>query len=276
MALAGVVALTACSSNGSTNATGAGAGNSGEASSSKATAQAPAASEQQLLLTNEVPGVTFEEAIDKSIMDAAADPLAKGTKIEPDSCAKLTDASTRINDLAGTFAQFKDQKIVAGVALSKQTDIYGLYENAVAGCSDVKMTIDGTDAVRQITEEQGLPPEAQGILDGMDLTSTYQIHLEKWAPQVTTNPEKVTGEETSGTAKVTGVDAEVSTYRIMGVINKVLIIVTTTPFADLTTTETGAIVGQSNTDITPEAKEAAKQRAIEIFDAQAKKIQAAA
>lgn len=272
VATASVALLTACSSGGDS----AGSSDSSAKGDSKATAAAPAASEQDLLLTNEVSGVTFDSAIDKNIMDAAAGPIAEGMQIEPASCSKLVDASTRVTDLAGTFAQFKEEKVAAGIALSKQTDIYQAYEDALDGCSDVKLSMDGAEAARKIAEEQGLPPEAQQLLDGVDMTSTYDVHFEKWEPQVNSNPEKLTGEETTGTAQVTGVSATVSSFRIMGIVNNVLIIVTTTPFADFTATENGAMIGQTeNSDITPEAKEAAKKRAVEIFDAQAKKILAA-
>ena len=276
IAALGIAALSACGTGGDTGDKGASHDGSGSGDNTPATAAAPAASEKELLLVNEVPGITFDKPIDKSITDLAAGPLADSMSIEPKECSKFQEASTRISDLTGTFAEFKNEKVVASVALSKQPDLYDQYEDATDGCSELKMTTDGKQAAEEAMKGQDIPPEAKDIIDGMDFSANYTMRLEKWDPKISVSPEKVAAHETSGTGQMSGVNTEISGFRIMGVVNGVVIIVTTTPFADLDKVGDAGIAGQTGAEgITPEAKDAAKTHAVEVFDAQAKKIMAA-
>lgn len=272
----GVAALSACGTGDDAGDKGFSHDGAGSADKAFATAAAPTASEKELLLVNEVPGITFDKPIDKSITDLAAGPLADSMSIEPKECSKFQEASTRISDLTGTFAEFKNEKVVASVALSKQPDLYDQYQDATDGCSELKMTTDGKQAAEEAMKGQDIPPEAKDIIEGMDFSANYTIRLSEWDPKISVSPEKVAAHETSGTGQMSGINTEISGFRIMGVVNGVVIIVTTTPFADLDKVGDAGIAGQTGAEgITPEAKDAAKTHAVEVFDAQAKKIMAA-
>lgn len=272
LATLSIAALTACGSDGPVGAL--------KNVGSKADSEAPAASEQELLLTNEVQGITFDpNAIDPSMMEAATGQFTEGTTIEPQECQKVLDASQRLTDLTATFGedtQNAGKEVLVGLSLTKQTDVYDTSVDAGKGCEDVTVIADGAKIAEQAIGEQGLGPEAQEMLRGMDLSSNFAVHTADWDPNLSTSPEKVKAEESSGSGTTAGIQSEISSFRIMGIVNNVVVIVTATPIGNLSEMDSTAAQQSAFPGITEENKEAAKTRAIEVFDAQAKKIMDAA
>nr|WP_120491952.1 hypothetical protein [Corynebacterium lactis] len=229
-----------------------------------------------MLLVSEIPGATFDSSIDPALAESLTSPISEGMTVEPTECTKLVDISAKLASVPTALAQISDQSLSASISLSKQSSLYDELTGASDGCGDVTVTADGNAVARNELEAQNLPPEAMDFLKDMDLKSTFSVHTRPWDPQLSSSPQKVTAEESYGEGTVAGVKTNVTSYRIIGIVNGVVIAVSTvpTPSADhIRMGEAGLTI--ENPEISQEAKDAAKARAIEIFDAQAQKVRAA-
>lgn len=269
--------LTACGSGEESNNAGGEAGKESTSKMTKADGSAPAAAEDQLLLTNEVQGVDFSNNRINGYKDAMEMFSEDSMKFEPAECATFTNSTEELENAAGTYTDIKEENVAVSVSVLKNTDAYQKYEDSLEKCSDVTATMDASDLVNESMEGQELPPEAQDMFDDMDMTTTMKMHREKWEPDLSVKPDELTAHETSANINAGGTDTTATSYDIVGIVNGVMVMVSAAP-----TPDASAGNMENTTDpmqipeATPESKEAAKKRALEVFDAQAKKIMDAA
>ena len=137
--------------------------------------------------------------------------------------------------------------------------------------------MDASDLVNESMEGQELPPEAQEMLNDMDMTTTMKMHREKWEPDLSVKPDELTAHATVVDISSGGTNTDATSYDIVGVVNGVMVMVSAAPIPDVPSTGAeNATQPMELAQATPESKEAAKKRALEVFDAQAKKIMDAA
>lgn len=284
VAVASVALLTACGTGGDNADGGSGSdssGGSGKGVTDKvadAFDSTPEASEDQLLLTNEVKGTTFEKTPDSSFDEILNQFNDENMKVEPAECSSMDKQKEQFNQLTSSSGEFKDENVYVGISLTKNTDLHKSFTDDIERCSDMTVTVDTSDVMKDVMpsdeEMQNLPPEMQDMFDQMDTTNTMKTHREDWDPELSSKPKDMKATMTTVNSAVAGVESNSVSYDIIGVVNGVVVMVSAAPVAEMPDVDPNAPAEAiTMEDASPEAKEAAKKRAAEVFDAQAKKIE---
>lgn len=269
--------LTACGSGEESNNAGGEAGKESTSKMTKADGSAPAAAEDQLLLTNEVQGVDFSNNRINGYKDAMEMFSEDSLDIEPAECATFIKPTEELERAVSSFADLDAEKVTIAVSVLKNPQTYQEYTDVLNKCSEVTASMDASDLVNESMEGQELPPEAQEMLNDMDMTTTMKMHREKWEPDLSVKPDELTAHATVVDISSGGTNTDATSYDIVGVVNGVMVMVSAAPIPDVPSTGAeNATQPMELAQATPESKEAAKKRALEVFDAQAKKIMDAA
>lgn len=269
--------LTACGSGEESSNAGGEAGKESTSKMTKADGSAPAAAEDQLLLTNEVQGVDFSNNRINGYKDAMEMFSEDSMKFEPAECATFTNSTEELENAVSSFANLDAEKVTIAVSVLKNPQTYQEYTDVLNKCSEVTASMDASDLVNESMEGQELPPEAQEMLNDMDMTTTMKMHREKWEPNLSVKPDELTAHATVVDISSGGTNTDATSYDIVGVVNGVMVMVSAAPIPDVPSTGAeNATQPMELAQATPESKEAAKKRALEVFDAQAKKIMDAA
>ncbi|OHR28109.1 hypothetical protein HMPREF2899_09025 [Corynebacterium sp. HMSC072D01] len=269
--------LTACGSGEESNNAGGEAGKESTSKMTKADGSAPAASEDQLLLTNEVQGVDFSNNRINGYKDAMEMFSEDSLDIESAECATFIKPTEELERAVSSFANLDAEKVTIAVSVLKNPQTYQEYTDVLNKCSEVTASMDASDLVNESMEGQELPPEAQEMLNDMDMTTTMKMHREKWEPDLSVKPDELTAHATVVDISSGGTNTDATSYDIVGVVNGVMVMVSAAPIPDVPSTGAeNATQPMELAQATPESKEAAKKRALEVFDAQAKKIMDAA
>lgn len=269
--------LTACGSGEESSNAGGEAGKESTSKMTKADGSAPAAAEDQLLLTNEVQGADFSGNKITGFKDAMEMFSEDSMKFEQAECATFTNSTEELENAAGAYTDIKEENVTVSVSILKNPEAYQKYEDSLEKCSDVTATMDASDILKDSMEGQEISPEMQDMFNDMDMTTTMKLHREKWEPNLSVKPAEFTAHETSANINAGGTDTTATSYDIVGIVNGVMVMVSAAPTPDV---PTGNMENTTDPmqipEAAPESKEAAKKRALEVFDAQAKKIMDAA
>lgn len=269
--------LTACGSGEESSNAGGEAGKEPTSKMTKADGSAPAAAEDQLLLTNEVQGVDFSNNRINGYKDAMEMFSEDSLNIEPAECTTFIKPTEELEQAVSSFANLDAEKVTIAVSVLKNPQTYQEYTDVLNKCSEVTASMDASDLVNESMEGQELPPEAQEMLNDMDMTTTMKMHREKWEPNLSVKPDEFTAHATVVDISSGGTNTDATSYDIVGVVNGVMVMVSAAPIPDVpSTVAENATQPMELAQATPESKEAAKKRALEVFDAQAKKIMDAA
>lgn len=269
--------LTACDSGDEGNNAGGETSQESTSKVTKADGATPTASEDQLLLTNEVQGVDFSKNRINGYKDAMEMFSEDSLDIEPAECTTFIKPTEELEQAVSSFANLDTEKVTIAVSVLKSPETYQEYTNVLNKCSEVTASMDASDLLNESMEGQEIPPEAQEMLNGMDLTTTMKMHRETWEPDLSVKPDELTTHATVVDISSGGTTTDATSYDIVGVVNGVMVMVSAAPIPDAPEAD-----AENMTDpialahATPESKEASKKRAVEVFEAQAKKIMAAA
>lgn len=269
--------LTACGSGEESSNAGGETAKESTNKMTKADGSAPAVAEDQLLLTNEVQGADFSNNRINGYKDAMEMFPEDSLDIEPAECTTFIKPTEELEQAVSSFASLDTEKVTIAVSVLKNPQTYQEYTDVLSKCSEVTASMDASDLVNESMEGQELPPEAQEMLNDMDMTTTMKMHREKWEPNLSVKPDELTAHATVVDISSGGTTTDATSYDIVGVVNGVMVMVSAAPIPDVPST--GAESATQPIELaqaTPESKEAAKKRALEVFDAQAKKIMDAA
>ncbi|MDO5029804.1 MAG: hypothetical protein Q4E11_04380 [Corynebacterium sp.] len=284
VAVTSVALLTACGA-GEDNADGGSAVDSSGDSDKGVTDKVadafdstPEASEDQLLLTNEVQGTTFEKTSDTSFDEVVDQFDDENMRVEPAECSNIDKEREQFKQLTSASGEFKDENVVISIALTKDKDVHKSFVDDIERCPEMTVTVHNDDLLKDAMpsdeEMQNLSPEMQDMFDGLEMDSTMKLHRQDWEPELSSKPQDLKTTETTVNSSVAGVESNSVSYDIIGVVNGVVVMVSAAPVADMPDVDPNAPAEAiTMEDASPEAKEAAKKRAAEVFDAQAKKIE---
>lgn len=271
--LAGVALMAACSSSGGEGETAAAAGESGGASAESA--EKPDVPLEQLLLTDEVPGLTFEAFGNDKIMQLSGD-LMKDAEVDPAECKEIVSTTDVAENSKVAVAIPAEDDTTVSMILNDSPDYFQHFVDLRDNCRTSTMTVDGSAAIDAMIDSGEVPEDMRAMFEGMDLTSTYNNTIEDWTPELSEDVADVVGTETVGDGTVQGTPIQTISYRIVGVVDGITVQAGAEPYADYTKAGETGMVGQiDGGQVTEEMKDQAKQRAQEAFDAQVKKIREA-
>lgn len=271
--LAGVALMAACSSSGGEGETAAAAGESGGASAESA--EKPDVPLEQLLLTDEVPGLTFEAFGNDKIMQLSGD-LMKDAEVDPAECKEIVSTTDVAENSKVAVAIPAEDDTTVSMILNDSPDYFQHFVDLRDNCRTSTMTVDGSAAIDAMIDSGEAPEDMRAMFEGMDLTSTYNNTIEDWTPELSEDVADVVGTETVGDGTVQGTPIQAVSYRIVGVVDGITVQAGAEPYADYTKAGEAGMVGQiDGGQVTEEMKDQAKQRAQEAFDAQVKKIREA-
>lgn len=271
--LAGVALMAACSSSGGEGETAAAAGESGGASAESA--EKPDVPLEQLLLTDEVPGLTFEAFGNDKIMQLSGD-LMKDAEVDPAECKEIVSTTDVAENSKVAVAIPAEDDTTVSMILNDSPDYFQHFVDLRDNCRTSTMTVDGSAAIDAMIDSGEVPEDMRAMFEGMDLTSTYNNTIEDWTPELSEDVADVVGTETVGDGTVQGTPIQTISYRIVGVVDGITVQAGAEPYADYTKAGETGMVGQiDGGQVAEEMKDQAKQRAQEAFDAQVKKIREA-
>ena len=269
--------LTACDSGDEGNNADGEASQESTSKVTKADGATPTASEDQLLLTNEVQGVDFSKNRINGYKDAMEMFSEDSLDIEPAECTTFIKPTEELEQAVSSFANLDTEKVTIAVSVLKSPETYQEYTDILNKCSEVTASMDASDLLKESMEGQEIPPEAQEMLNGMDLTTTMKMHRETWEPDLSVKPDELTTLATVVDISSGGTTTDATSYDIVGVVNGVMVMVSAAPIPDAPEADAENMTApMALAHATPESKEASKKRAVEVFEAQAKKIMAAA
>ncbi|WP_048759673.1 hypothetical protein [Corynebacterium vitaeruminis] len=269
--------LTACGAGEESSNAGGETGKESTNKMTKADGSAPAAAEDQLLLTNEVQGVDFSANRTAGYKDAMEMFSDDSLELEPAECADFIEPTEELENAVGAYADLTEEHVTVSVSVLKSPEVYKEYTDNLEKCSDVTASMDASDILDESMEGQEFSPEVQDMLNDVDMTTTMKMHREKWDPDLSVKPEELTAHETVIDINSGGTTATATSYDIVGIVNGVLVTVSAAPNPDAPSTDMENMTEPMPIpQASPESKEAAKKRALEVFDAQAKKIMDAA
>ncbi|KAA9289879.1 hypothetical protein [Corynebacterium amycolatum] len=269
--------LTACGAGEESSNAGGETGKESTNKMTKADGSAPAAAEDQLLLTNEVQGVDFSANRTAGYKDAMEMFSDDSLELEPAECADFIEPTEELENAVGAYADLTEEHVTVSVSVLKSPEVYKEYTDNLEKCSDVTASMDASDILDESMEGQEFSPEVQDMLNDVDMTTTMKMHREKLAPDLSVTPEELTAHETVIDINSGGTTATATSYDIVGIVNGVLVTVSAAPNPDAPSTDMENMTEPMPIpQASPESKEAAKKRALEVFDAQAKKIMDAA
>ena len=269
--------LTACGAGEESSNAGGETGKESTNKMTKADGSAPAAAEDQLLLTNEVQGVDFSANRTAGYKDAMEMFSDDSLELEPAECADFIEPTEELENAVGAYADLTEEHVTVSVSVLKSPEVYKEYTDNLEKCSDVTASMDASDILDESMEGQEFSPEVQDMLNDVDMTTTMKMHREKRDPDLSVKPEELTAHETVIDINSGGTTATATSYDIVGIVNGVLVTVSAAPNPDAPSTDMENMTEPMPIpQASPESKEAAKKRALEVFDAQAKKIMDAA
>ena len=268
---ASALLLAGCGSNeGSSNGGDAKSGSSAAASDKS---NADVEQLKKMLLTNEVEGFDFKGDLSSPEFGPYANSATESTTVEPQECQKVFDFSKQISDFTMSLAENKSENVFATTGMYSNADMYDTMVKGMEGCSTFTVKTDGAQSARKILEEQGASPEIIAELEKTNASTTTKMTVTKLDLPIAEDTDKYFAVEQSGTAEAAGTGYVVDEFRIVGVVDGLVVVASTQPYANFGVDSNGKVVGQADGgEITPEAKETAKKRAVEIFNAQVKKI----
>lgn len=269
--------LTACDSGNEENNAGGEASRESTSKVTKADGATPTASEDQLLLTNEVQGVDFSKNRVNGYKDAMEMFSEDSLELEPAECATFIKPTAELERAVSAFTDVQAEKVTIAVTVLKSPETYQEYTDTLKKCPEVTASMDASDLLNESMEGQEIPPEAQEMLNGMDLTTTMKMHRETWEPDLSVKPDELTTHATVVDISSGGTNTDATSYDIIGVVNGVMVMVSAAPIPDVPEADAENMTEpMALAHATPESKEASKKRAAEVFEAQAKKIMDAA
>lgn len=234
--LASAALLTACGSGEESSNAGGEAGKESTSKMTKADGSAPAAAEDQLLLTNEVQGVDFSNNRINGYKDAMEMFSEDSLDIESAECATFIKPTEELERAVSSFANLDAEKVTIAVSVLKNPQTYQEYTDVLNKCSEVTASMDASDLVNESMEGQELPPEAQEMLNDMDMTTTMKMHREKWEPDLSVKPDELTAHATVVDISSGGTNTDATSYDIVGVVNGVMVMVSAAPIPDVPST----------------------------------------
>lgn len=226
-----------------------------------------------MLLTDEVNGYNFKGDVASSDVAHLASPMLDATKVEPADCQKLLDVTKQIAEFTVTMTENKSENVFAATGLYTNAEIYDTMAKSMEGCEEYTITSDSAGSAEKLLGDQDVPPEVIAELEKFDSKTTTHMTVHKLDLPVEAQLDKVYAVEYTGTSEIAGSDYVYDEFRIVGVVDGLVVTSSTQPYGNFGVDENGKVVGTTDGRvISPEAKEEAKKRLVEIFNAQVKKV----
>lgn len=233
--------------------------------------ETPDAPLSELILTgDEVPGLNLEPLGPENMMQDLVSQLPDNVEVTPPECKDIANfGSDPEQTPESRVSGYDDNSKLVGVSLSPDVSMAVNTPDLVSKCPQYTVETDLSEFVEEQTANSGyeIPPEAQEML-GPDFGKSTQTNtLSEVQAESPEGVEDFYAFYLEGTESALGQEFPVAKLQIVGVIDGIMVSVTSSPFA-VPDPQTGELLG-TPADID---KDAYLAKAQEVFNAQVEKI----
>ena len=213
---------------------------------------------KKLLLTTEVEGYEFNDKLKANdYMSYMAD-FASGMKLEPAKCQQVLESANHVRDFLAVTDLNLPETTFAVLSLYNDPAIVRTLKSGMQGCKEVTMTMDMAGLTQDLFAKQDIAPEIRREMDKVETTTVTKFKNESFDLPLAERPDQYLAIEQTGTTEKAGTKTALHNVQIMGVVDGLVVF-----------TQANSATGREPSE---DDKAEVKHSAIEIFNAQIKKV----